>query len=149
MGATSDYEKLDWSTQTINDLWLQSKSKGPQNNRLLSKLRDELQSLLPEERDDPLALILLAYETLWRAVLLTYVHVAFRYIDEDTKFMLQEIPNEFHDTEQVGFDKNIIRLSQEALRIYPPTKRIYRASWFGVVAADVESLTRISGDQMF
>ncbi|CAH0042519.1 unnamed protein product [Clonostachys rhizophaga] len=138
--TTFDYERLNWITQTINDLWVQSKSKGPQNDRLLSKLRDELQSLLPEERDDPLALILPAYETLWRVVLLTYVHVAFRHIDGDTKVMLQEILKRFHDPEQVEFDSRMVRFSQEALRLYPPTKRIYRASWFGAVAADVESL---------
>lgn len=117
--VTSDYEKLDWITQTINDLWLQSKSKAPQNDRLLSKLRDELQSLLPEERDDPLALILPAYETPWQVVLLTYVHVAFRHIDGDTKVMLQEILKRFHVPEQVEFDNHMVRFSQVSPNNYP------------------------------
>jgi hypothetical protein len=103
--ATFDYERLDWITQTNNDLWVQSKSKGPQNDRLLSKLRDELQYLLPEERDDPLALILPAYETLWRVVLLTYVHVAFRHIDGNTKVLLQAILKKFHDPNRWNLTK--------------------------------------------
>ncbi|KAK2758922.1 hypothetical protein CKAH01_16750 [Colletotrichum kahawae] len=92
-----------------------------------------------------------AYETLWRVVLLTYIHVAFRYMDTASTNLVEEVieimsPNR---GARERLHLTVGHFAEEALRLYPPIKRIYRESAVGVVAADIESMHhdfRIWGD---
>ncbi|KAK1992796.1 hypothetical protein LX36DRAFT_662091 [Colletotrichum falcatum] len=104
-----------------------------------------------------------AYETLWRVVLLTYVHVAFRHVDAATRDEVCEVVEVVsrdggqeaqthptvdnfarvrpgHQSPKTVQNTLTVRCLQEALRLYPPTKRIYRASASRTAAADVESM---------
>lgn len=143
----------------INELWEESKHRIPSKH--IQLLQESLQkailgifpgqSLAPQ--DTPMGLIIPAYETLWRVVLRLFLEVSFRnpdaapgwrqslniYLTDQTKFRsrlnAQSIPPSF--------------LVDEALRLYPPTRRLYRTFQLGpnsettTVSADVEACQRI------
>lgn len=96
-------DAADHATDLINSLWMKSKTMHtelPQEKRRrlcwdVIQLRFRISRWLMASREpkgtvtvefhDMLAVTLPIYETLWRVVLLTYVHVAFRYIDDTTQ----------------------------------------------------------------
>lgn len=142
----------------INELWEESKTRISSGH--IQPLQESLQrailgifpgqSLAP--RDTPMNLIIPAYETLWRVVLRLFLEVSFRnsdtapgwrqtlhiYLGDQTKFRrrlnAQSVPPSF--------------LVDEALRLYPPTRRLYRTFQLGhnsettTVSADVEACQR-------
>ncbi|GAW11533.1 hypothetical protein ANO14919_008800 [Xylariales sp. No.14919] len=145
------------ATTAINRLWIQSKNPNSipslYNQRVLE---DALERLLPnefhrEDRTHPLNLIMPAYETLWRVVLLTFVSIAHRNEDSQTTDELQKavenVPQCFDQKNDA--EMRALAIAKEGLRLYPPTKRIYRATSTtdgenGVVAANVEKVHRDS-----
>lgn len=92
-----DVDAADLATRTINSLWTESKKGKTDETSLLDQkrasdlLNKTLHKLLPGYEGDALALIVPAYETLWRVVLLTYVHVAFRYLDDVTRVLVRAV----------------------------------------------------------
>ncbi|PHH62306.1 hypothetical protein CDD82_2021 [Ophiocordyceps australis] len=140
-------DAADGATSIINMLWLESKKEPDEASLLFQKRQLDtlhlfLDQLVPGHDKDALALIIPAYETLWRVVLLAYVHVAFRHIDDETSSLLARITQKMNKNghQPLPLDTDADRFAREALRLYPPTKRIYRASRFRQAAADVESL---------
>lgn len=151
----------------INDLWIESKLLHPDEKRmapLQHKLRANLVSLFPDHsltpHDTPMNLIIPAYETLWRVVLQCFVEIAFRhpssvaawravlaaYVSKPTtlQFIHQKTPSP-GETAPISAQF----LAKEALRLYPPTRRIYRTFQLSSsspalveVAADIERLHR-------
>ncbi|RYP30365.1 hypothetical protein DL767_006273 [Monosporascus sp. MG133] len=131
-------------TDSINALWVLSKDCA--NKSLLAmdkqRLRMTLDHMLRtlgepggnERRFNPLNLIMPAYETLWRVVLLTFLAAAFRTSDPDTvrSFLevIHSVPGCFErDRDSTGegeTEKIALAFAKEGLRLYPPTKRIYR-----------------------
>ncbi|KAI0451962.1 cytochrome P450 [Xylaria acuta] len=150
-----DLNEARKATNAINRLWIQSKNRhfipSPYDKRLLD---NALERLLPNEsmHDDctsPLNLIMPAYETLWRVVLLTFVSIASRAVDPGTIEELQEavknVPQCFCQNNDA--EMRALAIAKEGLRLYPPTKRIYRAMSTtdgegGVAVADVEACHR-------
>lgn len=120
---TIDIENADWITATINRLWLESKEEDAKplgrREETLSELRSRLQFYSSEESGDPLAIIIPAYETLWRVVLLTYVHVAFRGVDEDIKEAIQDMLRKLDHAEGQYFNDFTVNLSavSECLKV--------------------------------
>lgn len=142
----------------INELWEESKIRISSGHiQLLQRsLQKAILGIFPGQslapRDTPMNLIIPAYETLWRVVLRLFLEVAFRnsgaapgwrqslhiYLGDQTKFRsrlnAQSVPPSF--------------LVDEALRLYPPTRRLYRTFQFGpnsektTVSADVEACQR-------
>ncbi|KAI0097935.1 cytochrome P450 [Nemania sp. FL0031] len=129
-----DPEEVRRATGAINRLWIQSKNEHAAPSLYDKKmLNNALERLFPEETmsDDrirPLDLIMPAYETLWRIVLLTFVSAASRNSDTTE----EELQEAMRNVPQCFFQKNDIEMralaiAKEGLRLYPPTKRIYRA----------------------
>lgn len=91
-----DVGSADRATKLVNVLWLESKrdpvGTGASTARAyaLESLYEAMRGLVSEPEDEALGLIMPAYETLWRVVLLTYVHVAFRHIDSETRGLVRE-----------------------------------------------------------
>ncbi|KAK8080308.1 hypothetical protein PG997_008126 [Apiospora hydei] len=160
-------------TEDINRLWVQSKDASrPVSEREQDRLVTMIRHMLPMngqlydiygpgEQSNPLNITLPAFETLWRVVLLTYVHIAFRGIGSDgprvtTESLARGLLGDLPSHLGTGSEKEIAALMisktdailQEALRLYPPTKRIHRAilpthtAKPVVIAADIESLHR-------
>ncbi|KAF7956827.1 hypothetical protein EAE96_004153 [Botrytis aclada] len=117
-----------------------------------NSLRRELDSLsLPTnyENKNPLNVLLPAYETLWRIVLRCFLEVSFRHSsvvaaewrDALSRFLENVTAEQF--CERIGScsAQDIIR---ESLRLYPPTKRIYRQNEDNgsIFAVDVEYIQR-------
>jgi len=145
--------------KTINKLWIGSKAVKPTDS-LLQKHQQDLEEALKEifliredtPRSNPLNLILPAYETLWRVVLRCFVEVKFRsgtaasaYHRLFRAFLSNPTQDTFVCTED-GISVSFI--VSEALRLYPPTRRVYRQITRGfwskpkIVAADIEALQR-------
>ncbi|KAJ0163398.1 Cytochrome P450 [Colletotrichum tanaceti] len=157
----------DSVTRLTNVLWQDSKKSssssssrsepGPvSRQRSLESLQEALRELVSGREGDEgdggqggqgseseaLGLIMPAYETLWRVVMLTYIHVAFRHIDAATRETVNEVVKSVMQNSGVGarLDPTVDNFAREALRLYPPTKRIYRASPSAEETADVESM---------
>jgi len=96
-----DVQDARTATEAINRLWAQSKECGSAPSPYDKKRLDNaLRRLLPQHypsvttEGNPLNLIMPAYETLWRVVLLTFVSVTGRGVDPSTsKEFLQAINN--------------------------------------------------------
>ena len=145
-------------TSSINDLWVESKKPGEPSASMKNKLRQALAGFFPDVefsgKRNPLNFILPAYETLWRVVLSGFIEVVFRdgalpdwksellrFLAEPTKAKLKSASN---DTSVSA--ESIIN---EALRLYPSTKSVYREfrmenkKTTDVVIADIENCHRI------
>lgn len=145
--------------KTINKLWIGSKTlKSPDSSfqKHQQDLEDALNEIFPTwegtPRSNPLNFILPAYETLWRVVLRCFVEVRFRsgaaassYHSLLRTFLSDPTQKTFACVEN-GISVSFI--VSEALRLYPPTRRIYRQITGGfwnksqIVAADIEQLHR-------
>ena len=148
--------------EQINRLWVDSKS--PITSRRFLKdqcvLKKALRTILPVIEEDnpqenPLNLILPAYETLWRVVLRGFVEVMFR-SGEAGMGWRQLLATFLADPTSTSFKRaiddtgvSVAFIVTESLRLYPPTRRIYRhikrelnTDLPGLFAADIEYLHR-------
>lgn len=157
--ATTDvpFEALTKLAEAINDSWIMSKKE----DTLVAfeehdRLRTALSEVLPDEnisnpRENPLNLILPGFETMWRIVLRGFLEVGYKtgkghpnwreaLISYSEKPTAERFNRGFPPD---GASAN--SLIKESLRLYPPTKRVYRA-WKGAdspetkeIAADIEA----------
>ncbi|KAL8423866.1 hypothetical protein RB596_003907 [Gaeumannomyces avenae] len=144
-------------TADINRLWVESKN--PEARPDSTHLRELLEraglpttqvteETRPATAEEALGVILPAYETLWRVVLLTYVHAYHRSPDHENMTQMTAAVPDCLGTPKT--EKRALRLAKEGLRLYPSTKRIYRATAVpeddptgaGRVSADVERCHR-------
>ena len=77
-----DNEKISTITEKINKLWIQSKGKGTPVESDKDDLRKALDQVIPpmkksDPSEEPLNLIIPAYESLWRVVLSSFLQVTF------------------------------------------------------------------------
>ncbi|RPB16781.1 hypothetical protein P167DRAFT_192534 [Morchella conica CCBAS932] len=141
--------------EKITSLWIESKSTEITSNpRDLESLMEACQKLLPgidTRVENPLNLILPAFETLWRIVLRGFLEVQFR--DKENFSLNKSLFSEYltsptstvfmrEDTRGVS----VSHIINESLRLYPPTKRVYRKiqteSTQPDVAIDIEQIHR-------
>ena len=148
-------------TKAINSLWIQSKGAGLPIEADKNILKQALAKVLPEMKwssphENPLNLIIPAYETLWRVVLSGFIQVTFvkgippAYRSVLTQFLTNPTvtamrgPVSHAEASAVSVD-DIVR---ETLRMYPSVKRVYRrfhldnGSGPEDVAADIETSQR-------
>lgn len=161
-GDDSNDQAIYKLASEINRQWLWSKtatattraSRLPGIKRTLCQLFPEWQAAGCPAHSNPLNFLLPGYETLWRVVLRGLIEVGFH--DSDDGPTHCSILQKFHDNptvealnhaDGVGGTSagNIVK---EVLRLYPPTRRIYRDykdqdSGAAITrAADVEALHR-------
>jgi hypothetical protein len=132
---------VEFITSSVNNLWTASKScSSPtttQKNELLRRIThifDISPNLNPDgDSRNPLNIILPAYETLWRVVLRCFLEVQFRSISQQnhlrdslTEFLSNPTQTTFVEGSEEKVSVKAVVL--EALRLYPPTKRIHRFS---------------------
>ena len=131
--------KIRLIAERINRLWIESKSKN--TSKRFTKDRGELErtlrTILPvtglcTPRMNPLNLILPAYETLWRVVLRGFLEVMFRGAEAGTEWR-QLLVTFLADPTSATFKRmndltgiSVAFIVAETLRLYPPTRRIYR-----------------------
>lgn len=134
----SAISSLGWIAKEINAIWISSKSGLKLEEDLdhlarLQDLRQEILRLTPGyEGEDQLALLLPAFETIWRVIVRGFLEVfqasQFRARDfQETLLEFLESPTTkvFDKTNpKTGFSPRSIVF--EVLRLYPPTRRIYR-----------------------
>ena len=142
--------------EKINALWMTLK-KTPASpcceDRVI--LGRELWKIFPEAdqtlRGNPLNLILPAYEDMWRVVLRCFIEVLYRGGNERQSWrqLLAEFAAYPTKSTFQAFDSgaSVQHIVQETLRLYPPTKSIYRAVipeewdiWPDIIAADITAL---------
>ncbi|KAI2618995.1 hypothetical protein GGS26DRAFT_595683 [Hypomontagnella submonticulosa] len=126
------------ATDSINRLWMESKTPQPDLHEHRERLEAALKRLLPshfpcEPEYHPLNTIIPAYETMWRVVLLTFISAGFRNTDRESIISFQQFvasaPLCFHGNWGSDNDQHaiILNFAKEGLRLYPPTRRIRRA----------------------
>ncbi|KAI1464356.1 uncharacterized protein F4812DRAFT_467992 [Daldinia caldariorum] len=127
-------EDVGVATIAINDLWVYSKTDTSPEILQASRtqLKGALRRILPNRSttDNPLNIIIPAYETMWRVVLLTYITAGFRDVDQDTADQFRQVVQGVPECFERGSSDNVatmaMNFSKEGLRLYPPTRRIYR-----------------------
>ena len=151
-------ETIEEITSSINDLWVESKKSVEPSAPMKNKLRRALARFFPNEQfsgqENPLNFILPAYETLWRVVLSCFIEIVFRkgalpdwqlelvrLLEKPTKDKLKSASDET--------SMSVESIVNEALRLYPSTKSVYREfrmdtkKTTDVVVADIEKCHRI------
>lgn len=168
MSALFDLDPLTLNDDTvsdlahqINELWLESKLSpmdGARIRYLKSGLEENLGKIFPDQslepESTPMNLILPAYETMWRVVFRCFLEVAFRNAATAPTFR-RALVRYLDDLTAVEFKKasdkdpvSVACIVSEALRLYPPTKRIFRRfpkklGWGGeTIVADIEACQR-------
>lgn len=148
LSSAEQQEALLTVAELIDSLWIASKSfqhtmtTDDQYTAEYQRLQDALQRLLPNlpslsgsGKDNPLNLILPSYETLWRVVLMCLLEVYFRRRAKEQKFsgyrvLLTSFCNDpSSDIFKAATKTDGVTCSNivsEIIRLYPPTKRIYR-----------------------
>lgn len=157
-----DVAKIRLIAVRINSLWIESKST-KKSSRFVEDRRElerTLRTILPVAKEytskkNPLNLILPAYETLWRVVLRGFLEVLFRGGEAGTEwrqalltFLADPTSSTFkHTAGDAGI--SVAFIVAETLRLYPPTRRIYRhvkreynTDLPELFAADIEFLHR-------
>lgn len=144
----------------INDTWISSKTTSTSTTPTLRfednhHLQESLTTIFPNTditRENPLNLLLPGFETMWRVILRAFLETgytpagighpewrgilaAFARIPTREQFTL------VHDDEDSssGGGVSVEMLVNEALRLYPPTRRVYRAFQFAEPAPEPES----------
>lgn len=133
-------ENVAIMAESINSLWIQSKgSAAPLEsdkyvlNKALTQTFPQMRWLDP--RENPLNLIIPAYESLWRVVLSGFLQVTFVKVASAAtwrsilaKFLASPTP-EARTNPVIGPEASAISadfIVKEALRLYPTVKRVYR-----------------------
>ena len=153
--ALDDSRILEIAT-CINTLWVESKvgQPDPENKRRLETALRQIQLHTgPDSRSNPLNLILPAYETLWRVVIFCFIEVTFRdgahsiWRRTLEAFLSNPIKFKFEHSEAPG-SVSAANIINEALRLYPPTRRVHRQFQTEskptpeILAADIEACHR-------
>lgn len=143
--------------QGINTLWAESKNSATTESMGIKQFRryfEQLEIYSEDPKENPLNVLLPAYETLWRVVIRCLVEVVFRPSADPEwlgafKTFLNDPKESTFTSKAAGKDKGSVKnLVDEALRLYPPTRRIYRLYEMEstgkqeLVAADIEKCHR-------
>ena len=144
----------------INRLWMRSKSTtGHDQSADFASLKSLLQGIgldWTDSKDNPLNILLPAYETLWRVVARCLIEVVFRPSADAAwrpllkTFIANPTTQSFSQIIAPGGETNVSVefLVHEALRLYTPTRRIYRHVHFQdermpeLLASDIEACHR-------
>ncbi|CCU74915.1 cytochrome P450/P450 [Blumeria hordei DH14] len=147
--------QIELLADRVNSLWMASKDpevtpeKEEASKRDLFVLLDDIfGEPVVEGEKNPLNLIIPAYESIWRVVFRCFLEVRFRSSlmqrqnFEESLARFLKAPKS--DTFGYG-DQNstpVAFLVNEALRMYPPTRRISRQTKSGIIKVDIESMHR-------
>ncbi|MCJ1350680.1 MAG: hypothetical protein MMC33_000661 [Icmadophila ericetorum] len=155
-----DENDVESITHRINYIWIHSKL--PMDHiPLFSDQRDlqeALKRVLPDHaltpRETPLNYILPGYETTWRVTLRCAIEVIFRDGKRHTEWrdaLKTFLANPTMENFEKPYGSCLVSVSfivSEALRLYPPTRRVFRAVHLAtrdypeIIAADVENCHR-------
>lgn len=146
--------------QGINQLWIESKSPLDSQTVGVEILKPALLELgleWTDQKENPLNILLPVYETLWRVVAFCLIEVVFR--PSAQAEWLGALEEFFKNPDKKGAFQaptkggvSVEFIVKEALRLYPPTKRIYRhfemrstegTETVETVAADIEACHRL------
>ena len=159
-------DDVQYITTRINSLWLATKHNPSRADSNLLKMKRQLEVRLRKVfgnstdeqisgRASPLNTIIPAYESIWRVVLRCFLEVHFRKCGNEIKesvtkgtykmifshFMSHPNPSLFESSFQ-DTHISVKHIVNEALRLCPPTRRIYRQLKNEMVKIDVEWLHR-------
>jgi dihydroceramidase len=136
----------------INSTWIDSKNETTltpfENN---SRLQEAILAIFPATQDlnpqnNPLNMILPGFETMWRIAICMFIETGYTTGVQHPEWRTQlaafaRTPSKAVFGQKVGIDNvSVEQLVNEALRLYPPTKRVYRAfQYYGSSVSEVEA----------
>ncbi|KAF1976689.1 hypothetical protein BU23DRAFT_528435 [Bimuria novae-zelandiae CBS 107.79] len=162
------FDDIAYTARRINELWIESKK--PDGELPNWKYEDHLRLALDrltknptpmpggfptmEDMDDPnpLNFLLPAYETMWRVVMRCFMEVQLRGAENAPEWCLvlteyreglkspDYMPKTFHNPSKAGIRP--IDIAKEALRLYPPSRRVHRDFDGEIHRADIEARHR-------
>lgn len=172
----AQFDDIKYIGQRINELWVES--KGNDDIERLPDWRDEEKlhaalrrvTQIPNVRtrgnlsteplrgkNNPMNLLLPAYETMWRVVLRCFLEVCYRNAPNSPDWIAilkayvgnlrsgECTPNHaFHDSTTTSSGGRTAEIVKEALRLYPPTRRVHRSFNGQRVAANIEECQRFN-----
>ncbi|OWA50218.1 hypothetical protein BV898_14743 [Hypsibius exemplaris] len=143
------------AAQAINRIWAASKTCQVAEGELQGLLRELKVLLTSPDGKNPLNWIIPAYETLWRITFRCFIEVHYKNPEQQEHFkevfrhhVADPMSAEFEDHVNSNCGVSCSNIVNEALRLYPPTKKIYRATpgyptdSSTYPAADIEALHR-------
>ncbi|CAG8956223.1 hypothetical protein HYFRA_00003603 [Hymenoscyphus fraxineus] len=152
---------VEFVTSRINSLWIASKGITRQDEAHLHNQKKELHQRLQTMfslsesqfgHENPLNILLPAYETMWRVVLRIFLEVQFlsasrrplEFAEQLESFSADPTIEKFEEATRMsdGMLVSTKYIVAEGLRLYPPTRRIYREIKGEEVAVDVECFHR-------
>ncbi|KXG52869.1 Cytochrome P450 [Penicillium griseofulvum] len=141
----------------INITWIDSKNETTltpfEDN---SRLQEAILAIFPatqglNPQNNPLNMILPGFETMWRIAICMFIEIGYATGFQHPEWRTQlaafaRTPSKAVFVQKVGIDNvSVEQLVNEALRLYPPTKRVYRAfQYYGSSVPEVEA-TDIEG----
>ncbi|KAF7353858.1 hypothetical protein MVEN_01071500 [Mycena venus] len=121
---------VDLVTNLITDLWILSKKSTHIPEHLLEMLNDRLRRLLPDQAayPNPLDFVIPTWETLWRVVAVTLVHVDMNAAARRAFQDLSDNPDraQFEASKLEGTSPSVENYISESLRLHPPVRHITR-----------------------
>lgn len=158
---TTQYKDVLKLAEDINRIWVSSKNPEEEkrsNYQSETSFHDTLKAIFPNIQisspaSNPLNLILPSFETLWRIVLRTFLEVNFLIGNRSPDFK-QVLVEFFNNPTKEQFNQELspsisaINVISEALRLYPPTRRVNRhfqgpgSNERTLFAADIEACHR-------
>ncbi|PPJ59800.1 hypothetical protein CBER1_04343 [Cercospora berteroae] len=149
----------------VNKQWLKSKKyddaflQAGDEVEMPEELKKALMEVFDWDGEDrkanPLNFILPGYETIWRVVLRCFIELSARYHSNSSvwvkafkEFLDNPTPKQLKHRMGVNGDEiSALMVSKEILRLYPPTRRVYRRfedenGEAYSIAADIESMQR-------
>ncbi|THW07794.1 hypothetical protein D6D25_07991 [Aureobasidium pullulans] len=153
-------EQISTLAHEVNLQWLRSKEGSDNSDDPFwnfdkqTPLKDAVKTVFSDwdetdSKKNPCNLILPGYETMWRVVLRCFVEVVARDHDQTLR-AFSKIPTK-QQLKESFFEADVpvtaAHIAKEALRLYPPTRRIYReyhdaAGQKTNVSADIEAMQR-------
>ncbi|KAI5899051.1 uncharacterized protein SCHCODRAFT_02485388 [Schizophyllum commune H4-8] len=115
----------------ITELWVRSKHERMRDEKRLDELNVALRELVPDAEafPNPLDWVIPTWETMWRVVAVAIAHVVDNASARDTLLAFHEETTPARYTHRSDSNTPAVAdLIDEALRLYPPTRHIYRVA---------------------
>ncbi|KAI1803583.1 hypothetical protein F4811DRAFT_524045 [Daldinia bambusicola] len=118
------------ATLAINDLWVYSKTDTQSETlqETQAQLESALRRILPNRNttDNPLNIIIPAYETMWRVVLLTYISAGFRDVDRETAEQFRQVVQGVPECFERGSSDDIATMAMSFSKVSHNLSIVYR-----------------------
>ncbi|TRM57776.1 cytochrome P450 [Schizophyllum amplum] len=128
-GSEEETALIRRATFLITELWVRSKLEHSRDQDRLDELNAILRQLMPDAEafPNPLDWVIPTWETMWRVIAIALAHVVADGAARDALLAFHKDPTPSQFTHRATSDSPAVSdIVEEALRLHPPTRHIYR-----------------------